>query len=330
MTSTPAGTAADKGIVRWGIVGCGDVTEIKSGPALQKADRSELISVMRRDAEKAADYAERHNVPSWTADADELINNPDISAIYIATPPSTHADFTIKALEAGKHVLTEKPMALDLNECNRMAAAATATGNKLCVAYYRRALPRFEKLREIVQDGTIGTPRMVEVRHFLPESARPAQAWKLNPQVGGGGFFPDMQTHTLDWLTYVFGEPDAVKGLTKHQAGHYAAEDLVNYLVDFGDVTALGLCAYATGRQEESVTVHGSKGSASMGFFRPSAINLEIDGTSETIELSDPPHVHQPFVERVIAHILDDAPNPCSPEDGRRSTEIMRTIYSGL
>src|ERR1043165_6013444 len=130
--------------VRWGIIGCGDVTEVKSGPAFQKADGSALVAVMRRDAKKAEDYARRHNVPRWYADADALIADKDVSAVYIATPPSSHKEYTLKAAKARKPVLVEKPMAMSASECDDMIAACRDAGVPLRVAYYRRRLPRFE------------------------------------------------------------------------------------------------------------------------------------------------------------------------------------------
>ena len=316
--------------VRWGILGCGDVTEIKSGPALQKVARSSLECVMRRDAAKAADYAGRHQVPRWTADAEALIADPDLTAIYIATPPDTHADYAIRALKAGKNVLLEKPIALNGDECDAIEAAIKQTGGKLCVAYYRRALPRFEKLKDIVKGGSLGPLRMIEVRHFMHGDDLPAQSWKTDPAIGGGGAFVDVQSHTLDWLNYVFGVPDAVKGMKKSQAGRHAAEDLVTYLLDFGAFPAVGLCAYATAEREESVTLYGERGTASMGFFRPSPVIMTIDGEAQQIELADPAHVHQPFIERVVEYFLDDAANPCSAQDGRISTELVEQIFAGL
>ncbi|MDW4498460.1 Gfo/Idh/MocA family oxidoreductase [Sulfitobacter sp. D35] len=318
-----------KDMITWGILGCGDVTEVKSGPALRGADRSDVAAVMRRDGDKAADYARRHGIASSTDKADTLLAMPELNAIYIATPPSTHAEYAIRAMRAGKDVLVEKPMALSTDECRSMEAAMNDTGRKLVIAYYRRALPRFERLREIVQGGEIGEPRLIEVRHFMPADARPGQSWKVDPAVGGGGFFADMQTHALDWLGHVFGAPRAVRGLSKRQAGNYAAEDLVTYLIDFGALTAVGTCSYATTPKEESVTIHGSSGSASMGFFRPSPITLTGPDGSREIDLPDPPHVHQPFVERVIAHFLDDAPNPCPPSEAMRVNEMLETIYAG-
>jgi predicted dehydrogenase len=316
--------------VCWGIIGCGDVTEVKSGPALQKAERSQLVSVMRRDAAKAADYAARHGVPRWTDDADTLIADPEVTAVYVATPPSSHADYTIRALEAGKHVLVEKPMALTLEDCDRMAAAAEAAGRKLCVSYYRRALPRFERLREIVLGGEIGIPRAIELRHFRPAGELPGQSWKLDPGVGGGGIFADTHTHTLDWLCTVFGPPRAVRGLSRRQAKLYPAEDLVAFLIDFGDLPAVGLCAYATTQHDESVTIHGSEGFVSMGAFRKAPIRLTRGGVTEEIHIPDPAHIHQPLIERVIAHFLDEAPNPCDAEAGRRAVALVLEIYAGI
>ena len=316
--------------VVWGILGCGDVTEVKSGPALREAARSEVAMVMRRDGAKAEDYARRHGVARWTDDAEAMIADAELTAIYVATPPSTHADYAIRAMRAGKHVLVEKPMAMDVAECEVMAAAAEETGRSLTVAYYRRALPRFERLREIARGGEIGRPRLVEVRHFLPAEARPDQPWKLDPAVGGGGFFADMQSHALDWLCHAFGAPGAVRGMRRSASGAHEAEDMVSYVMDLRELAATGLCLYDAGHREESVTVHGSEGSASMGFFRPSPIVLTGPEGRREIDLPDPPHVHRPFVDRVVAHLLDGAPNPCGPEEGMRVNALLARIFSGL
>lgn len=316
--------------VRWGIIGCGDVTEVKSGPAFGKVEGSRLVSVMRRDREKAADYARRHGVPRWTDDAGALIADETVTAVYVATPPSTHADYTIRALRAGKDVLVEKPMALTVGDCDRMAAAAQDAGRKLCVSYYRRAVPRFERLREMVQGGAIGVPRAIEVRHFRPVDELPGQAWKLDPRVGGGGIFADVHTHTLDWLAHVFGPPVAARGLAKRQAAAYPAEDMVAFLLDFGDLPAVGLCVYAASMHDEAVTIHGSDGILSMGAFRKAPIRLTRDGQTEEIEVADPEHIHQPLIERVVAHFRGLGPNPCGADAGRRATELVASIYAGL
>src|SRR5713101_4999361 len=151
------------GIIRWGIIGCGDVTEVKSGPALQRATGSALVAVMRRDRAKAEDYARRHGVPRSYDDAAALIADPHVDAVYVATPPSSHRDLALAVAAAGKPCLVEKPMAMNHAECLEMVAAFHALALPLCVAYYRRALPRFLKVRELLADRAIGRLTAVHV-----------------------------------------------------------------------------------------------------------------------------------------------------------------------
>ncbi|HZQ63490.1 MAG TPA: Gfo/Idh/MocA family oxidoreductase [Casimicrobiaceae bacterium] len=142
--------------IRWGMIGCGDVAEVKSGPALYKTPNSKLIAVMRRNGELAADYARRHGASRWTTDADEIIHAPDIDAVYIATPTEGHCDYTVRCAAAGKMVYCEKPMAVTHEQCETMIAACERAGVPLWIGYYRRALPRFLAVRDLVQQGAIG------------------------------------------------------------------------------------------------------------------------------------------------------------------------------
>ena len=176
--------------IRWGIIGCGNVTEVKSGPGFQKATNSHLVAVMRRDGAMAADYARRHGVPHWYDDADALINDPAVDAVYIATPPNAHQAYTLAAAKAGKPVYVEKPMALNYVECQTMVAACKAAGVRLWVAYYRRCLPRFLKVKALLESGAIGAPRLVTVR-FYRDWVQPVDQtqlpWRVQPAVAGGG-----------------------------------------------------------------------------------------------------------------------------------------------
>lgn len=312
---------------RWGILGCGDVTEVKSGPALQKAKRSSVVACMRRDEAKAKDYAARHNIPRAYGSAEELIHDPDVDAVYIATPPSSHAELSIQAMKAGKPVLVEKPMAMNIAECDAMIEASNATKQSLIVAYYRRALPRFEKLRDLIKTGVIGEPRAVLVHHLRRLEDSPRQGWKTDPAVGGGGLFVDMQSHTLDWLEYTFGPATSVSGNVQYQSDDHPAEDLVSYSLGFESIVATGFCAYAVGQTDESVTIHGSLGSAKMSFFSQSLIVLRHGDVRTVHDVRDPCHVHQPFIERVNAHLLEGAPNPAPPESARRTTAIIETLF---
>ncbi|RYZ20495.1 MAG: Gfo/Idh/MocA family oxidoreductase, partial [Chitinophagaceae bacterium] len=212
--------------ISWGIIGCGDVTEVKSGPAFQKVPGSRLQAVMRRDVAKAADYARRHDVPKWYDDAAALIADPDVNAVYVATPPSTHEAYTLQALAAGKPVYVEKPMALDAASAKRMSDAAGAAGIPLCVAHYRRAQPLFQKVKSLLDEGAIGRPRNVRLELFEPADAglvaRTDQPWRLDPAVSGGGLFYDLAPHALDLLLYFFGTPLSATGASWNAAGLYA------------------------------------------------------------------------------------------------------------
>src|SRR3954454_8380540 len=142
--------------IGWGIIGCGDVTEVKSGPAFNQIENSRLVAVMRRDGEKARDYAARHGVPFWSGDADEVIHHPEVNAVYVATPPGSHLEYALKVCAAGKPAYVEKPMARNASECAAMVEAFEHAGLPLFVAYYRRALPRFLKVKELIESGRIG------------------------------------------------------------------------------------------------------------------------------------------------------------------------------
>ncbi|MFW6290044.1 MAG: Gfo/Idh/MocA family protein, partial [Mariniphaga sp.] len=192
--------------IKWGIIGCGDVTEKKSGPAFNKVLGSELVAVMRRDAVKAEDYARRHSVPRWYDDAEKLIADPEVNAIYVATPPDTHAEYAIKAMKAGKPVYVEKPMARNYVECLEMISAAEKHNVSLFVAYYRRALPGFLKVKELIEQGAIGKVQLVSLR--LHKNLKPTTGddlpWRVIPEIAGGGHFVDLAAHQLDFLDFLF------------------------------------------------------------------------------------------------------------------------------
>ena len=187
--------------MNWAIIGCGDVTEVKSGPAFRKVPGSKLVSVMRRDAERAESYAQRHGVERWTTDANEILDSEDIDAVYIATHPNTHAEYTIRAAEAGKAVYVEKPMAVNPAECRDMIDACNRAALPLWTAYYRRALPRFDKVRALIAEGAIGAVRAVNSIRF--QGYREG-SWQNQPGLSGGGWCFDSACHTLDWLDLVF------------------------------------------------------------------------------------------------------------------------------
>ena len=202
--------------IRWGIIGCGNVTEVKSGPGFQKAANSALVAVMRRNAALAEDYARRHGVPKWYADAQALIADPEVDAVYVATPPASHMEYALACARAGKPVYVEKPMARTLAECEAMIDACRSAGVPLFVAYYRRTLPRFLKIKELVESGAIGDVRLVTVtlhQKPAPDDVDPVKRpWRVLPEIAGGGKFLDLASHTLDFLDYTLGPIVAGQG----------------------------------------------------------------------------------------------------------------------
>lgn len=321
-----------KGTVKWGIIGCGDVTEIKSGPAFQKVDNSGLSAVMRRNGEKAADYAKRHHVQQWYDDADKLINDPEINAVYVATPPSSHAKYAIQSMKAGKPVYVEKPMALSTDECQEMIDVSKKTGVPLYVAYYRRALPYFVRLKELLDKNTIGDVKTVNViLHWppYPEELEGNPGWRVNPSISGGGHFHDLASHQFDFLEFAFGPIKEVRGIKANQAGLYTAEDAVSavFLFESGITGTGSWCFTVPEQQAKEVTeIVGSKGRISFSFFSSTVLHIETENKTENFDIPHPEHVHQPLVDLVVKDMRGEGSCPSTGETGIRATLIMDKI----
>jgi predicted dehydrogenase len=254
--------------LNWGIIGCGDVTELKSGPAFNLIPNSKLYAVMRRNAEKAADYAKRHDVPVWYSSAEELINDPQVNAIYVATPPSTHEEYTIASLKAGKPVYVEKPVALSATSCRIMAAAAEKYKVKLSVAHYRRALPYFNKIKALINE--MGEIRFANIS-FYQQSVSPIIAqsednWRVNPAVSGGGLFHDLAPHHIDLLNWFFGNPISINGYTNNQADIGLADDIVAALLTYPNFPITGIWSFSSNRIEDRCEIVGAHGHLSFAF----------------------------------------------------------------
>ncbi len=219
-----------EGVVKWGIIGCGDVCEVKSGPAFNKVHHSRLAAVMRRDLSKAEDFAKRHNVPHFYNNASSLINDKEVNAIYVATPPAFHEAYVQEALLAGKPVYVEKPVTINAASCERMIDFAMKCNGNVSVAHYRRRLPLFNKVKSIIHEGTIGTVRLLRLSTLQPKSnnviPQTETAWRINPKLSGGGLFHDLSPHQLDILFWIFGIPEKVSGWSLNQSDQYDAPDI--------------------------------------------------------------------------------------------------------
>jgi len=317
--------------INWGMIGCGDVTELKSGPAFNKVKNSALVAVMRRDAAKAKDFALRHNVPKWYDDAEALINDPGVNAIYIATPPSTHEVYTIASLAAGKPVYVEKPMAVNHAAAINMVKMAVEKNGKLVVAHYRREQPLFKKIKQLVADRVIGDIRFVRLDYYKKALTKEAlldnkNAWRVDPSIAGGGLFHDLAPHQLDLMYYFFGEAKTVSGMATNQAGLYDADDTVggNILfksgVIFSGLWSFGIADIA---EKDCYEITGTNGKISFSFFDGLTISVTINNATEQFTFDKLQHVQQPMIEKVVGYFLGKAYNPCSGDDGAR---IMRWI----
>ncbi|WP_129339836.1 Gfo/Idh/MocA family protein [Cellulomonas endophytica] len=315
--------------VRWGIVGVGDVTERKSGPAFQRVEGSEIVAVMRRDGAKAADWARRHGVPRSYDDADALLADPDVDAVYIATPPDAHADLTLRAAAAGKPVYVEKPMARTAAECDTMIAACEEAGVPLLVAYYRRAMPRFRTVAALLADGAIGRPVAVSIRNQFPPKGWDVLPWRLRPEVAGGGFFVDLGSHTLDLLDHLLGPVEEVSGGSTNGGGHYPAEDLVTGVFRFASgVRGTGLWAFDAAEDVDEVEIVGTGGTLRFSSFQPEPLRLTTrDGTRE-IPAPYPDVVQQPLVQTVVDTILGRGTCPSTGVSARRTAAVVDALLA--
>jgi predicted dehydrogenase len=317
--------------INWGIIGCGDVTELKSGPAFNKINNSSLVAVMRRDAAKAEDYARRHNVPRWYNDADKLINDPEVNAIYIATPPSSHEAYTIAAINAGKPVYVEKPMANSYIAASNMAEAAAAKNIKLVVAHYRREQPRFKKIKQLINDKSIGEILLARLELYKPpltkeELQDSRNAWRVDPAVAGGGLFHDLAPHQLDLMYYFFGPVKKANGIATNQGTNYVADDIVagNILFKNNIVFSSAWCFNAAPEiTTDYCEIIGTTGKISFSVFSGNTITVFTDSKTTILSFDELQHVQQPMIEATAKYFLGESTNPCRGDEG---AEVMRLI----
>jgi len=315
--------------IRWGIIGCGDVTEVKSGPAFQKVRNSELVAVMRRTGELAKDYALRHHVPKWYDDADALIHDPDVDAVYIATPPGSHMEYTLKAARAGKPVYVEKPMARSFAECQKMIQACKEARVPLYVAYYRRAQPRFLKIKELLAAQAIGDVRFVSATQYqpVPDGMMDSESlpWRVQPEIAGGGLFFDLASHTLDLFDFLLGPIKAVQGVASNQAHLYRAEDMVSgsYLFESG-IHGTGTWCFSAFANVDVNEIVGSKGKITFSTFGDDPVVLTTESGKQQWSFKRPQHVHQPLVETLVAELTgENVICPSTGESGARTNWVM-------
>lgn len=321
-------------MINWGIIGCGNVTEVKSGPAFNKVSGSQLLAVMRRDKSLAEDYARRHNVPKFYSNADDLINDPEINAVYVATPPGSHADYAIKTIRAGKPVYIEKPMAASYEECLAINKEAEKYNIPVFVAYYRRSLPGFLKVKDLIECGTIGNVRFVSLQLFKPPSDDEKAGklpWRVDPKLAGGGHFFDLASHQLDWLDFVFGPIEKVKSVAINQGRLYKAEDYVSADFLFPDnIAGTGTWCFTLSQtvNRDIIEIFGEKGTIRFSTFTFEPIVLTNSyGVREFIN-ERPENVQYYLIENIVRTLEGKAEPISTGISGARTSRVMDEIVA--
>jgi predicted dehydrogenase len=321
-------------MIKWGMIGCGDVTEVKSGPAFNKVKDSMLYAVMRRNTSLAEDYARRHNVPKWYDNADDLINDTDINAIYVATPPGSHAEYAIKSIEAGKPVYVEKPMAKNYAECLRIIEASEKHKVPVFVAYYRRTLPGFLKIKELIESGSIGNVRFVQIQLFVPplEGEKAGNlSWLVDPEIAGAGHFFDLACHQLDFFDFLFGPVKKVSSTVLNQAGLYKAEDFVS--ADFifeNDIIVTGTWCFSVSPESgrDIMEIFGDKGIIRFSCFRFDPIELINYNGLMKFANDRPENIQYYMIEQVVQAISGKGVPVSTGITGARTSKVMDEVVA--
>jgi 1,5-anhydro-D-fructose reductase (1,5-anhydro-D-mannitol-forming) len=317
--------------IRWGMIGCGAVAEVKSGPGFYKANDSSLVAVTSADLAMTRSFAQRHGVAKPYDTTEQLLADAEVDAVYIATPPSSHKPLSLLVANAGKHVYVEKPMAMRFDECREIVDICEKKGVRLFVAFYRRAMPRFLKVKEWLESGAIGEVRCVRaVQHQLPATedlSRETLPWRLKPEVSGGGKFLDMGIHTLDMLDFWFGAIEEVHGIASNRAGLYDVEDTVTATWRHASgVQGSGSWCYVCGEGEDRVEIVGSKGRIELEFFTDQPLRLITASGVEEADIPNPAHVQQPFIQSIVDDLNGIAPCPGNVESAVRSTWVADEV----
>ncbi len=324
-------------MIKWGFIGCGDVTEKKSGPAFSKIEGSTVVAVMGRNEEKVKDYAKRHNIKKWYTDPYELVNDPEVNAIYIATPPSSHATFAIMAMKAGKPVYIEKPMASSYEDCTRINRVSEEMGVPCFVAYYRRYLPYFIKVKELVNEGKIGNVINVQIRFAQPpydlDYNKQNLPWRVQADIAGGGYFYDLASHQLDILQDIFGCILEAEGVKSNCGGLYPVEDTVSacFKFDSGLIGSGSWCFVAhQSAKEDRIELIGDKGMICFSTFTFEPIALHTENGREEFTPVNPEHIQQNLIKAVVEHLQGKSVCNCDCISATTTNWVMDRILGKL
>lgn len=324
-----------KKIINWGIIGCGNVTEVKSGPAYSKVEGFNLKAVMRRDKAKLEDYATRHNIKKTYTNAFDLINDPDIHAVYIATPPDTHKLYALKVAEAGKPCCIEKPITPTYEEALAIFEAFNTKNLPLFVAYYRRSLPRFLKIKEWLDQKLIG-----EVRHITSHLSKPASEtdlsenynWRTDKKIAPGGYFDDLASHGIDLFTYLLGDIKNATGFSVNQQNLYSAKDAVTASwLHKNNITGSGTWNFGSSKHTDQVVIFGSEGTIEFSVFHDNPILLKSKNRNESLFIEQPKHIQIHHVELMRDDLINNTNiHPSTGKTALHTSWVMDKILNNI
>jgi predicted dehydrogenase len=318
--------------VGWGLIGCGDIAARRVAAALRDAPGSTLVTVARARAELAAEFAARHGARRSHADWRDVLRDPEVDAVYLATPVHVHAEQAVAAAEAGKHVVCEKPMALDVASCDRMIAAARAHGVRLGVAYYRHHYPMVARLRELVASGALGRPVLAQVEVFERFDRGPGEprAWLLRRAESGGGPMMDFGCHRIEVLLDVFGPLTSVRGFPANVLfrDRDVEDTCVAHLGFASGATAVVSVSHAASEARDTVSIFGTEGSAHVPALNQPLLRI-VDGRGTREEAHPAPaNLHQPLVEDFVAAVREGREPAVTGVIGREVSRVLQAIYA--
>jgi predicted dehydrogenase len=318
--------------VRWGLIGCGDIAAKRVAAALRDGAGSALVAVARARTELAAEFAKRHGARRWHADWRDVLRDPEVDAVYVATPVRLHAEQAVAAAEAGKHVLCEKPMAVDVPACERMVRAARDHRVRLGVAYYRHLYPVIARLRALLASGEIGRPVLAQAQAFEPfaPTAEHPRAWLLRKAESGGGPMMDFGCHRIEVLLDLLGPVAEVRGFPANvRFPERDVEDTcVAHLSFRGGAQAVLTVTHAAFERRDTLEVLGTEGSAQVPVLNEGL--LRIVTAAGTREERHPPaaNLHQPLVEDFVAAVREGRDPAVTGEAGLEVSRALAAIYS--
>jgi predicted dehydrogenase len=317
--------------VRWGLIGCGDIAQRRVAPALTESPQSELAAVSRANPDLLDEFANRFRVEHRFADWQELVKSEHIDAVYVATPINLHAEQAIAAADAGKHVLCEKPMALNVADCDRMIDAAKANNVKLGIAYYRQFYPVVARMKEVIDSGEIGKPIFVQVNAFEWFNPPPSdsRSWLLKPEISGGGPMFDFGCHRIQILLHLFGPVQTVKATTSKALFDREVEDTAIASFKFaGGTLATVTVSHAISEPRDTFVVWGSEGSIVVDVLNQGNILIRTRTDARTEPHPPALNIHQPLIDDFARAIIDNRQPLVTGEAGRAVARVEEEIYA--